>query len=561
MSTIKSKKLVKRIRGPIPLIVHIAKRMKLRQILSRYIDPHGNEKIYSVDTLLLLIYNLTIEKNPLYELREWCSTLDLPALGLNKSAKRFNDDRFGKALDKLYEVDRSSLMTELVVSVIKEFDINLNRIHNDSTSVKAFGKIGGKTCSGLQLKKGVSKDHRPDLKQLVFSLSISGDGAIPIHHKCYSGNRTDDTTHIETWNILRAIVGNPQFLYVGDSKLCTDKQLNYIVKNGGSAVTIIPETWLEVKHFKQTLGNGTKAKKVIWRRKKPGSLDENKMEYFSVFKGTYITEKRGFTIHWIYSSEKRKRDRNAREEQIKKMEDGLADINARINTQRLKTYAEIDCAVSEVLGKSDVKSCMWYEIESKIIEYRTQIGKGRPGKTTRYRKVKEVHFMLTWGRDRKVLAQKSRLDGIFPLLCTDKSISAKKVLQAYKYQPRLEKRFEQLKKIHHIAPLLFKKIQRVEANMFAFFIALIIQSLLEREVRKNMERNNIEGMYIYPEQRECKYPTSSIIFDRFFNVCRYEIIESNNVIERYYDELNKTQKDILDLIGFNYKDYWNNSLM
>jgi transposase len=49
-------------------------------------------------------------------------------------------------------------------------------------------------------------------------------------------------------------------------------------------------------------------------------------------------------------------------------------------------------------------------------------------------------------------------------------ISAKEVLQAYKFQPRLEKRFAQFKSIHRASPLLFKKINRVEANMFLFFI-------------------------------------------------------------------------------------------
>lgn len=51
---------------------------------------------------------------------------------------------------------------------------------------------------------GHQQDHRPDLKQLVFSLSISSDGAVPVHYKTYSGNRTDDTTHIERWATVRA---------------------------------------------------------------------------------------------------------------------------------------------------------------------------------------------------------------------------------------------------------------------------------------------------------------------------------------------------------------------
>ena len=128
-------------------------------------------------------------------------------------------------------------MTELVVEFVKEFNIAVQRIHNDSTTLKACGKYAGKTKSGFELKTGHSKDHRPDLKQLVYSLSICGDGAVPVHQKTYPGNRTDDTTHIETWNTLQKITGCPDFLYVADSKLCTDEQLSYIVNQGGRVVT------------------------------------------------------------------------------------------------------------------------------------------------------------------------------------------------------------------------------------------------------------------------------------------------------------------------------------
>ena len=164
---------------------------------------HGNESIPAVETLMLLVYNLIIGKYPLYKLPEWVEAIDLRCTNAhNYEHISFNDDRFGRMLDKLYDVDRASLLTELVLFFVKEFNINLDQLSNDSTTVKAFGKYPGRTSTGLALKKGHSKDHRPDLKQLLFSLTVSGDGAVPIHYKCYPGNVTDDKTHIETWESL-----------------------------------------------------------------------------------------------------------------------------------------------------------------------------------------------------------------------------------------------------------------------------------------------------------------------------------------------------------------------
>ena len=185
--------------GGLPLVHAIAKRMRLKEILYKYIPAHGNEDIPAVETLVLLVYNLILGKDPLYELQEWVESIDFRCIN-NEGYENveFNDDRFGRVLNKLYLVDRASLMTELIVFTVNEFKIVLDHVSNDSTSIKAFGKYPGRTRTGLELKKGHSKDHRPDLKQLVFSLSIAGDGAVPIHYKCYPGNVTDDNNY-RTW--------------------------------------------------------------------------------------------------------------------------------------------------------------------------------------------------------------------------------------------------------------------------------------------------------------------------------------------------------------------------
>lgn len=173
----------------------------MKDILSAYLPPiYGNESIPVVDTLVLLMCNITLGRQSLCELGQWARNIDPNCFGL--PVANLNDDRFARALDKLYLADSASLMTEIFVKMIEEVGLELSRIHNDSTTVKAYGKILGKTMTGLELVRGHSKDHRPDLKQLVFSLSISSDGAVPVHYKTYSGNRTDDTTHIETWTTV-----------------------------------------------------------------------------------------------------------------------------------------------------------------------------------------------------------------------------------------------------------------------------------------------------------------------------------------------------------------------
>ncbi len=541
--------------GGLPLIHAIAERMKLKDILYKYLPAHGNEDIPAVETLMLLVYNLIQGKYPLYQLPEWVESIEFRCINNEEHENvKFNDDRFGRVLDKLFLVDRASLMTELVIFFVKEFNIVLDRLSNDSTSIKAFGRYPGKTITGLELKKGHSKDHRPDLKQLVFSLSVAGDGAVPIHYKCYPGNITDDKTHIETWDSLVKIACCLDFLYVADSKLCTDEQLSYIVNNGGRAVTIIPETWNETKLFKENLRQTKKAKKIIWRRRKPGSDEKN--EYFSVFKGDYITTKRGYRIHWIYSSEKRQRDRKRREKYLKKAEQSLALLNGKINRRNLKTIKAIEQAAKQIVAEHELEKLFHISIDEITERYKAQTSKGRPGKNTKYTTRENTLFTLSWTQKKQALKQEANTDGVFPLLCTDKNLTSKEVLKAYKYQPRLEKRFAQFKSIQNAAPLLFKNIERIEANMFGFFIALIIQALIEREVRNKMKEQKIEKIRVYPEQREAKYPTTSKILDRFENIFTYKILEDSKVVETFKDSLNEDQKLILDLLNIEEIKYW-----
>ena len=89
---------------------------------------------------------------------------------------------------------------------------------------------------------GYSRDHRPDLKQLLSILTTDADGGVPVHFRCASGNTTDVVTHVQTWNTLRALTGRADFLYVADSKLCSADNMSHIANAGGRFVTVMPRS-------------------------------------------------------------------------------------------------------------------------------------------------------------------------------------------------------------------------------------------------------------------------------------------------------------------------------
>ena len=112
---------------------------------------------------------------------------------------------------------------------------------------------------------GFSKDHRPDLKQLLFILTVAADG-VPVAFRCADGNASDSRTHIDTWNALGAVAGRADFLYVADSKLCSYENMDYIHRAGGRFVTVMPRSRQEDAQFRKSIQTDTPDWELVWDR-------------------------------------------------------------------------------------------------------------------------------------------------------------------------------------------------------------------------------------------------------------------------------------------------------
>jgi transposase len=98
----------------------------------------------------------------------------------------------------------------------------------------------------------------------------------------------------------------------------------------------------------------------------------------------------------------------------------------------------------------------------------------------------------------KALIKASKTDGIFPLI-TNTSLAAGDVLKRYKDQPYLEKRMYTKKTVLEVAPVFLKKEKRIEPMLFLYFVALMIVLLIERKIRTNTARSNVEKLPILPQ--------------------------------------------------------------
>lgn len=142
----------------------------------------------------------------------------------------------------------------------------------------------------------------------------------------------------------------------------------------------------------------------------------------------------------------------------------------------------------------------------------------------------------------------ARAAGIFPLITNDEDLSAEEVLRAYKRQPLVEKRFSQFKNDFEVAPVYLKSVSRIQAMLCAYFFVLLVQTLLERELRLAMQRESVEDLPLYSEGRACTAPTTRRVIDLFEPVQRHQL-KRGKTIDVFVTDLSRAQREILKLLG------------
>lgn len=535
--------------GPHPIIRHYLERMTFRGIIRGSLGAGLQQSLDHAEVLAVLVHNILVSRGPMYRIRQWARRIEPEALGLTADqVNHLNDDRIARGLDALASERGRNVFFRLALRIIKDFEIQTPRVHFDTTTVTFFGQYLTSRADP-RITFGTNKDHRPDLKQLLFGLNISSDGAVPLLHHVFSGNRTDDSVHVRNVDLLRSLLGTGDFVYVADSKLCTKKNLEHVSSYGGQFVTVMPRTRKEDRRFRQQLRQGTPP--VRWRKfhEIPNSRRcTAPPDVYSTTNTGPQASAEGYRIVWVRSSQKAEIDRQARVGRLRKAELELKEIAEKVGTRSLKTTKAVKQKVAKVLSTYKVADFL----EARIvpfteIEYR-YLRKGRPRPGDPKRKIRHRRLGLEVTRNKEVLRKEARTDGVFPLVTSLAKRSKKEILEIYKYQPYVEKRFALTKSEYGIAPIFLKKPIRVVGLIHVYFIAIMLSALLERQVRMAMNAAEIPDLPILPEDRTTRTPTTPRILENFSDVSWHEFREKDRVVTFPVD-INEVQKQLLSLSG------------
>jgi len=534
--------------GPHPILRHFLARMDFAHLVNASLGRSREGLLDQAQALGVLVQNILLSPAPMYRIAQWAEPIDPAALGLSKEEKdALNDDRMGRVLDDLASVRGRSLFFRLAVHIIRGFELDTRRIHHDTTTVTVHGRYEA-SFNEPRITHGFNKDHRPDLKQLVFGLNVTADGTVPLSHDVYSGNRTDDTIHRTNLERLRHLLGRDDFIYVADSKLCTRKNLSYLAHYQGRFVTVLPRTRAEDRAMRVRLRQGG----VRWRRTLtlPARGKDDPPDVYGTTADARSAD--GFRLIWFRSSQKAALDAATRESGLRRVEAELHDLASRLNKGPNRSRSAVEKKIRSILGPH--RSWLRADLRTREIRRIRHLQPGRPKPGAPLRETRSRELVLSVRRDPLALRAAARTDGVFPLLTNLERESRKEILQIYKDQPYVEKRHALFKTELGVAPVYLKKPQRVVGLLHATFLAMMLDALIERTVRQAMKRKGIRWLAVLPEGRMSPTPTTARILEMFSDVAWYEY-EGGIEHVVFPVRLKKIQKDLLKLLGVDARIY------
>jgi len=202
----------------------------------------------------------------------------------------------------------------------------------------------------------------------------------------------------------------------------------------------------------------------------------------------------------------------------------------------------------------------WIDVEIDEFEFSDfkQARRGRPTNTTQYVKRVSTRFSLTFQVNVAAIAEDRASDGVFPLITNDLEMTAEQLLRAYKRQPLIEKRFSQFKTDFEVAPVYLKSVSRIQSLLCVYFFVLLVQTLLERELRRALAQSGATSLPLYPEGRSCRAPTTRRVLDVFDTVQRHHLSGGQGP-DTFITDLTPIQRQILQLLHGNPSHYGRSS--
>lgn len=459
----------------------------------------GNYKISTGKAVAAMILNgLGFTDRPLSLTPEFFEEISLSRLiGENVTSQDLNRHRLGRCLDDIHEYGTNSFYAEIASVVALKEKINIKTLNCDTSSFSVTGKKYEDTDENeIKITKGFSKDHRPDLPQIIAELVVSPDGGVPLVLCNHSGNTNDNIIFKERCKKLSEGMSHFKGKIIADSKLYTEGNSEYLKKL--NFITRIPET---IKDVKNLISNCIEKNEWI----------ELKDHYFA--QETCITHY-DIKQKWIvfYSLESLERASHTIDKNIKKEAEDIKKVLNEL--KKSKFNCKNDAQALLLKNAARWKFHMLNEYSFKEIEKHSK--GGRPAKNTI---AEEKYYTLNadFAQNLEKIETHKKSKACFVLGSNDTNIDMNILLEEYKTQGSVERGFRFLKDpIFFTSSFFLKNTGRIDGLLSIMTLALLVYSIAERRIRAALSRS--ENEFIDPIYGKTRKLTMRRAMQMMFNI-------------------------------------------
>ena len=519
------------------IIAGVIKDLKLIETIDQRLkkDEYNQENITPGEAIAGMIINgLGFSNKPLSLTPHFFETKALEVLfrpGI--TASYFNRHKLGKTLDASHEYGCEQLFYELSSRSCTQEGIHVRFNSEDTTSFSLTGEYAEDIDEHtIKITHGYSKDHRPDLKQVVQELLVSQDGGIPLMMQSWDGNASDNQIfkaraerlieHFKKSELPRYLIADSKLYFADNADYL--KQLNFITRIPGNIAE-------ENKAILESVKNNR------WER-----LDDSN-QFATINIDHYNIQQRWIVVH---SDQARKRAEKTLGKSVKKERDELEKKLWHLSNQPYGCAEDARNVAEQI-----VKKHRYHKISEIVVKENKKYERtGRPKKGKSSTHI-QYFIIATVVADSQVIHKKLDEKSCY-VIGTNidaEALGAAEVVLAYKNQNSCIENmgFRFLKDpLFFVSSLFLKKPGRIMGLLMVMTLALLVYSIAQRRMRNALKETN----ETLPNQinQPSKTPTMRWIFQLMDGI-HFVKIKVDGMTKTMIHGINELQRKIIGLLG------------
>ena len=519
------------------LVSSLCQEVGLAEKINRRIHPDGSERVVKTgQSIMALILNgLGYSQRRLYLTSQFFQGKPIDKLiDSELEADDLTESTLGKALDDIADYGETRLFSEVACEMALEKGLLAGPYRIDTTSISTQGEYA--TDEGDQvvnITPGYSKDHRPDLNQVVLSVIMKGPAELPIHMNALDGNSSDKSSFLNSIEQVEALKKELDLKntsrWIADSALYTKR--NIVQLSQVEWVTRVPETLSEVKKIVEQADN-----QWAWK-------DFGNGYRATALESTYG----GISQRWllVFSEQSYKREKETFLKKVEK-EKHLAEKQAwHLSCQEFGCEDDARAQAMKLLDE-----LKYHNAEISVEAEMGYATKGRP-KSGEEQQIKCYRIKVSIRQSEESVSKGLNAKGRFILGTNilDKDIlSDEQMLAEYKEQQQPERGFRFIKSPEFLVRSVYlKSARRIQALLMVMTLTLYIYNLGQYQIRQALAENNEH----LPDQKKkpTQKPTLRWIFELMQGIGMITITVVDGKMQRFFAKMTELQKKIINLFG------------